>query len=103
MSNPMDLQDTIAAEAPALVFERKITLSIFMTPRTYYAAVDIAAGIPYVQLLPEASKAAVFALYRVSNAAKPDTYMLQYAPASNELYGGNLLALTASAGRAFLS
>ena len=65
-------------------------------------AMDIAAGVPYVQLLPEASKTPVFALYRVSNAAKPDTYMLQYAPASNELYGGNLLALTASAGRAFL-
>jgi uncharacterized protein YjbI with pentapeptide repeats len=71
---PVDL----AAPDPTLRFEGKFRLSMMVTPHRQYLTSP--ADYPVVTFTTEASKGMVFALYRVTNADKPNVYVLQATP-----------------------
>ena len=86
------------ADTSMFQFERKIALSIYMNPSVYYVGVGTSGPYPFFQLTKDANKAVQFALYRVLGATPVDTYVLQYAPASDtpDLLVGALLAVWGS-------
>lgn len=89
--NDISLQDSesqseLKGRVPELEFERKFLLSILIGNDRYYLGLFRDGNIE-VEFTTDRNRAQPLALYRLKNAAVPNTYMLQAAPNADSISG----------------
>ena len=104
MSESNDYSVQADAADPVLQFERKLKLSIYITPSVFYMYIDTGQPYPVMQLTTNAANATTFALYRVVDSPIPETYMLQHTPAMDTevAHGGLFVTVQGGAGPVML-